>query len=54
MHVYEGDHAPIVTCLQLFILLVLAPPQPAVTMERALMGETPGEIIQNDSSDIMC
>jgi len=48
VHVCERHQ--IATCLPMFIHLVLAPPQPAVTLERAQTEETTGEVTQDDGS----
>ena len=50
MHVYECQL--IAACLPLFIHLVVAPPQPAVIVERAQVGETTGEVTQDDGSQV--
>jgi len=44
------ERQQIAACLPSFIHLVLAPPQPAVTMERAQAEETTGEVTQDDGS----
>ena len=50
MHVCERHQ--IATCLPLFIHLVLAPPQPAETLERVQVEveKTTGEVTQDDGS----